>query len=55
MKWDPAVRNDSYIVVTIEDEVAIFADFAKIYMDSCCAGKAEKRVSAWLRSPKMSR
>ncbi|MET1115766.1 MAG: BON domain-containing protein [Comamonas sp.] len=45
IQWDPAVRDDSLIAVTVKDGVATLTGFVKSYMDSYYAEKAAKRVT----------
>ena len=45
IKWDPAVRDDNMIAVTVRDGVATLTGFVKNYMDSYYAEKAAKRVT----------
>ncbi|MEG2880236.1 MAG: BON domain-containing protein [Comamonas sp.] len=39
IKWDPAVRDDNMIAVTVRDGVATLTGFVKNYMDSYYAGR----------------
>ncbi|MET1115761.1 MAG: BON domain-containing protein [Comamonas sp.] len=45
IKWDPAVRDDSLIAVTVKEGVATLTGFAKNFLDAYYAEKAAKRVT----------